>query len=370
MAAMKYKYTINGSLEDLDPVSKAVYDGLCNGEDKKVLANKFNMPIATVVNIKKKFKVGQKKNNSVVVPIEISDNFVEAAEEVAATIPVPKVRKKRKVLTDDDVATILDMLKDGYKPAEIAELAGVSVSTVRNIKSKNNLVKPRKVKEEKVENTFESSLIRIGGSVRAGLVSNRHKMPVDNYIFENEIDEKTMFDYDKLENTCRDFIKENIVFDKNGNATQSLVVYLTGIQCVLSSLIKVASEMKVNLTLRHYNHETDSYITQMIWNQFTGNLPRSINEILVNSLNSYMYNTSIHQLIEEKVLFKVTKVFYTDGKIDHSDIVLVSNIQDAFEVIKNIVGKGSSFTIYVNKYALNGDRFYDTGSIVSKIYVK
>ena len=88
-----------------------------------------------------------------------------------------------------------------------------------------------------------------------GLIKGRHEMPVENYIFENEI--KDVFDFVSIENQIENFIKEN--------KANKLIVYVTGLTCVTSALIKVCNKYNIKLILMHYNRESNNYIPQLIF---------------------------------------------------------------------------------------------------------
>lgn len=52
--------------------------------------------------------------------------------------------------------------------------------------------------------------------VKVGLINNRHPMPVQNYIFEKEIE--NVFDFESIKNEIKEFILEyvpQVIFSKN-----------------------------------------------------------------------------------------------------------------------------------------------------------
>ena len=63
--------------------------------------------------------------------------------------------------------------------------------------------------------------------VKVGLINNRHPMPVQNYIFEKEIE--NVFDFESIKQVC--------------------AVY------------------GVELTLMHYDRDTDEYVPQVIFSK-------------------------------------------------------------------------------------------------------
>lgn len=372
---MNTKFHFGVSVDEMDPVSRKVYEGLKAGESKKVLSNRYKMPISVVNAISKRFRTGQSTdivpafsvyNTTVQGPIheeKIRVSNVENPEsEFSEICEEVKSPKKKRFLTDEEKDTLMDLFRDGYTGGEIADLLGVSISTVYRIKNK-------KPKTEKKQQQM-SDLVQLSQSnIRVGLVADRHTMPVNDYIFKSSLDESLMFDYNRIENICREYIKDIIDFDTKGNAEQSLTVYVTGIQCVLSSLIKVTNEMKVNLTLRHYDSKSDSYHTHVIWDKFSNvNLPASISEMLVNSKNSFIYKCDINELINNKALVKVAKVYLdTDSKIKYQDIILCKDTSCAFEVMQDVLSNldrtdhTQKITMFASGYDYKNGKFVKNG---------
>ena len=99
--------------------------------------------------------------------------------------------------------------------------------------------------------------IPVSKYVTCGMVAERHDMPVKEYIFEN-IDYKTMFDYNQQLKIARQRIVE-IVQNEDGTRADGLFVYVTGLTCALSTIIRTCQELKLNLTLLHYNKSDGKY---------------------------------------------------------------------------------------------------------------
>ena len=72
-------------------------------------------------------------------------------------------------------------------------------------------------------------------------------------IFSNSIPDHTINDFEKLKRIETDFINKHLEKDENGKFTKTLVVYLTGLQSPLSTLIALSYEMNFNLHLMHYD---------------------------------------------------------------------------------------------------------------------
>ena len=375
---MNTKFHFGVSVEEMDPISRKVYEGLKAGESKKVLANRYKMPISTVNAISKRFRTGTGQDTEIVPAFSMysataEDPICKENIDVLETVAEEEVceeeaksPKKRKFLTDEEKQTVMEFFHDGYTGEEIAELLDVSISTIYRVKSKS-----KKLKSEKKQcNKKQPDLVPLSKSnIRVGLVADRHNMPVNDYIFKSALGEDLMFDYDKIENICREYIEDMIDFDEEGNAEQSLVVYVTGIQCVLSSLIKVTNEMRVNLTLRHYDSKTESYHTHVIWDRFNKvDLPPSISEMLVNSRNSFTYKCNVKELMDNKTLVKVAKVYKDiDGKTKYQDIILCKDTSCAFEVMQDVLSsldrsdRTQKIAMFASGYDFKNGKFIKNG---------
>lgn len=77
--------------------------------------------------------------------------------------------------------------------------------------------------------------------VKVGLINNRHPMPVQNYIFEKEIE--NVFDFESIKNEIKEFILEK------------------------AALVQVCAVYGVELTLMHYDRDTDEYVPQVIFSK-------------------------------------------------------------------------------------------------------
>lgn len=98
--------------------------------------------------------------------------------------------------------------------------------------------------------------------VKVGLINNRHPMPVQNYIFEKEIE--NVFDFESIKNEIKEFILEKVgvhtVLNHGINQTDSQSV-------VTAALVQVCAVYGVELTLMHYDRDTDEYVPQVIFSK-------------------------------------------------------------------------------------------------------
>jgi len=126
-----------------------------------------------------------------------------------------------------------------------------------------------------------------------GLISDRHNIPVGQYIFDI-FTQEMMFDYDEQYRIAQKFLDEYIGFNENGIPNRDLIVYLTGLQIALATVVKVCYDNKVNLTLKHYNNQTRVYHDQVIFDDFDNKASISPFYILLNSYK-YIYTYGIKE---------------------------------------------------------------------------
>ena len=114
-------------------------------------------------------------------------------------------------------------------------------------------------------------------TVTVGLIKGRHEMPVEKYIFNDEI--KDVFDFDFITQTIRDFIKNEVgvevIYGYGINQAylgdvdvykgkRALTVYVTGLTSVTAALIGICAENGIKLTLMHFDRDTNSYKEQRV----------------------------------------------------------------------------------------------------------
>ena len=367
-------YNFNAATaEELDPISKKIYDGLCNGENKKVLSNKYKVPMTAIIALQKRFKTGTIANSQIPEmeqETESDDKYkvIQIGNDSDSTKDTveTKSRKKRKTVHKEDIDLVIEFVKDGYTSKQIAELTNLSLATISRIRTNNRSeCRLSRANTEQIVTTEDhethSDIVPIGTSIRVGLVADRHNMPVNDFIFKTSLSKSIMFDYNRIEDICREYIDEMVDF-VNGKAQQKLIVYVTGIQCVLSSLIKVTNEKKVNLTLRHYDSDSNTYHTHVIWDQFGGSTPAEIDELLVNSKSSYTYKCDIKELIKNKTCIKVVEVHYNNDTVVYQDAYLVKSTDDMFMLVSDMMKKSDKdISIYAKGYDLIKGRFVLNG---------
>lgn len=119
--------------------------------------------------------------------------------------------------------------------------------------------------------------------ITVGLIRGRHNLPVDKYIFDNEL--SLPLDYQEIDKTIGSFISNEVgittaygmgidrepdygelVYDLVRVGSKELIVYVTGLTPVTASLIKICAKNGVSLTLMHYNPLSKEYLPQIIFN--------------------------------------------------------------------------------------------------------
>lgn len=110
-----------------------------------------------------------------------------------------------------------------------------------------------------------------------GLVAGRHEMPVSEYIFD-EI--KDVLDFSAMRSTISKFIVERVGVETSYGSginqndytavncfhgKRDLVVYVTGLTAAVAELISMCALNGINLTLMHYDRESESYKAQTIF---------------------------------------------------------------------------------------------------------
>lgn len=114
--------------------------------------------------------------------------------------------------------------------------------------------------------------------VVVGLIKGRHKMPVEDYIFNEAIED--VHDYESIRRHICKFIEKKINVRKsigvpiNGAdygdylifyGVYPLTVYVTGLTAVTAELIGVCARNGVALTLMNHDSSTGDYKEQVIF---------------------------------------------------------------------------------------------------------
>lgn len=285
--------------ENLDKTSKKILDELRDGDlSKKEIANKNGVTLAIVQRIAKNFNVGTvTKEKSKKKEKEKMKRDQKDEKDVQNSIRT----KSTKPISEDVVLRILELKEEQYSYRQISKELGISEATAYRYCKKFDMTESYKNKKDKVPSTekkksqkdskntksddkkksFDNTRI-----IKVGLIRNRHIMPVDNFIFDS-IPDDMIFDFDWMDKTVRNFILSNINFvtreDEVTVPDKKLYVYVTGLSSALASVIKICSELCINLTLFHFDTKSGSFLPQIIFENFKQSKNRMIGNIFKNN---------------------------------------------------------------------------------------
>ena len=430
--------------KDKEAISKKITDDILDPSNKltlKEIASKYKVDISLVMHIAKtKGRKALNKQNIEVDSNESEDTVITPVGSVSE-----KMRKKYTRITEDIVISILVDIDDGMSKKDVCEKYDISRSSLSRLLKKyeditndndtetTNEIEKEEVdetKEEKEEHVITDSIklsvikdLNMGKSpvyisskynismddissiskefgiqvkipvnniieikpnnipIEAGLIYDRHDMPVDKYIFtdvnDNGISEHLMFNYEEQDKICEEFILSNIGFKKTDNgyiAKTDLVVYITGLSCCIASIIKVAQQMHVNLTLKHYDFKTGRYIPQYIWTEFDSLCNSSPFDLLFKEPKNkvFLNNLTIDQL-SNGTYWCAKKVEYLSGKINEAEYYFSSSYEECMmlytKLSKDIMTDTSKkYGVFVIEGKMNRGNFYFIKKSYSKIY--
>ena len=324
-----------------------VIKDISNNVPKKDIANKYKISLGAVYKIydKHKFDTIFKMKNDiasrVTEAVKTGDSSKENEEAIIkaglniepieniSIIPIiadntddsniipikekPSKKKHSKITPEIRHGVIMDYFSPGKATySDLAELYEISYSSVsRIISSYRSLV------EDKKENvvilnpdTFDPKKIVVVDdttSVKLGLVADRHDMgAINDFVFES-LDETLMFDYARQYVIAEEAIKKHI---DGGN--KSLVVYATGLQSALTTVIKVCNDLNVPLTIMHYNTKEHTYIPQIV-SESPNKLiiPSEFDGILSRGVEVNIYNCTLEDIVKKKYdIPEVTECWY------------------------------------------------------------
>ena len=248
--------------------------------------------------------------NISIIPI-ITDNTDDSS--VMPIKEKPSKKKHSKITPEIRHGVIMDYFSPGKATySDLAELYEISYSSVsRIISSYRSLVEDKK--ENVVilnNNVFDPKKIVVVDdttSVKLGLVADRHDMgPINDFVFES-LDETLMFDYARQYVIAEEAIKKHI---DGGN--KSLVIYATGLQSALTTVIKVCNDLNVPLTIMHYNTKEHTYIPQVV-SESPNKLiiPSEFDGILSRGVEVNIYNCTLEDIVKKKYdIPEVTECWY------------------------------------------------------------
>lgn len=214
-------------------------------------------------------------------------------------------------------------------------------------------------------------------TVEAGLVADRHNMPVGRFIYPEALSQDLMFNYFEQERIAQDFLKANFDFDPDSNdkRIKVLKLYITGMQCAFAAVMKVCTEMGVNLVAMHYNSATGGYVPQYIVGQAeeTGAYVKGFDRILSQkSLNGdiLLFNCTYEDFSETNIdnfyileAAKMRNTSSTDNQKDESIIIVIKKREDIWKIYPTVLdhiidNDGLNLAVWVTTARIKENNLY------------
>ena len=302
---------------------------------------------------------------------------------------------KSRKLNDDIIKNITEDLKNGIPVSEIVNNYAISKSSVYNLRKKMredaektvtaepiNTTKPSvvnktdlnpepetKVAEAAPEEKPEPTPIKeVGPKPRISdnyaapkfspndfnkinnvqtfecALTERHDMPVKNSIFGRSVSPELMFDFELQKDIAKNYIKNNLSFNNDGSCSSKLVLYTSGLQCILSSTIAACAEMKIPLSVMHYNSKTNEYEEQEIFKTNRSELPTCITDLYPDAIYKiYKGNTSVfnapYVYLISNIVYKQMTTDSKENEIDSTNVFIFADKAQAIDFYKFEKGK-------------------------------
>lgn len=90
-----------------------------------------------------------------------------------------------------------------------------------------------------------------------GTCSGRHEMPVNEFIFNNAVEDVT--DVESINNTVKTVLDAKLGDDKN-----IIHLYVTGLTVLSMAVVKYCIDNQISLVLYHFDMATKSYYSQVV----------------------------------------------------------------------------------------------------------
>ena len=262
--ATKIKEEIGISLQTVYNILKSFYGEQQYEEKKAELAEKRKLQKGDKTEMARRNKPkngGQKRKSSIskIVTSKASNNsFKDLQKEINS--------KQEKI--EDRIAykkAMIETIKNEEKDFNKIEEPEIVKPNINNINTDTPISKCVKDSYTIFDiGRFQLEQINTSNGVECVLIGGRHDSPIDKCIFKHSLSNDMIFDYSTQEDIINNFINEECKDKK------SLIVYISGLQTTLASLIKVCFEKNISLTLMHYNGSESSakknvYTPQKIW---------------------------------------------------------------------------------------------------------
>jgi hypothetical protein len=149
-----------------------------------------------------------------------------------------------------------------------------------------------------------------------------------------------MFDFELQKDIAKNYIKNNLSFNKDGSCSSKLVLYTSGLQCILSSTIAACAEMKIPLSVMHYNSKTNEYEEQEIFKTDKSEIPTCISDLYPDAeYKIYKGNTSVFNapyvyLVSNVIYKQITTQQKQENEIDSTNVFIFADKKTAIDFYK------------------------------------
>lgn len=331
----------------------------CDGIAIRKVDNKYDIRSIDAIDVyksnKEAFDITDKKQNS---------------KEPTPIKKEETVKKDRRLkITKEIVIAVKQDLDAKVKYADIAANRKISISTIARIKSgqydhlldepetaqitvkeqhqeePTPIKKEETVKKDGTREKIQNVINKPKPVLECGLVKGRHNsIPTDLFVFNKSLSEELMFDYDKLDRICTEFIHNHIDFS-SGEPDKSIILYATGIQCAISSFIKICQELHISLTIAHYNFSSGEYFEQEIFNYEEDAYTKILGNIFSEYNEVYLYDCKLDVVLNENHnIYFVTTEYRKNGE-KYTEATISDDIYKAYEFYSSEVKRA----IYADK---------------------
>jgi uncharacterized protein (DUF433 family) len=312
-----------------DDIIKNITEDLKNGIPVSEIVNNYAISKSSVYNLRKKMQADAVKTPEATVKTTVKskpiDNTPPAVvkksdlkpEIKAETKPGPEIKPETK-----PIPTV------AVEPVPVKEVGPIRISDVYEAHkfSQNDFNKINNIQ------TFECAL------------TERHDMPVKNSIFGRSVSPELMFDFELQKDIAKNYIKNNLSFNKDGSCSSKLVLYTSGLQCILSSTIAACAEMKIPLSVMHYNSKTNEYEEQEIFKTDKSEIPTCISDLYPDAeYKIYKGNTSVfnapYVYLVSNIVYKQMTTQTQENEIYSTVVSIFADKNTAIEFYKFEKGK-------------------------------
>jgi Mor family transcriptional regulator len=351
-----------------------IFDDHTKGLTKDTLTEKYSINVKELdriirnISIVKDYKSGDFSQTQLAVNYNISDQTIRKIirDFYGGADKVPKNKHTR---VPHDVDAIMADYDNGMSYNEIGAKYGITRKQAYNVIYHYNATHNKNNEKEAADNESTNNetkdkyqlpivnsidfangtlvfndtplhkVIKYDNKIKIGMISGRHNMKeadINKYLFEGPISEDHIIDIEWQEKSINEFIDNNITFDDNGNSNEILEVYCTGLQVILSSIIKICGIRRVNLILMHYN------ITESMKSDAPSYFPQIVYDFTKNGINLNNDDYSI----SDKYGYT-----YPFSKIEsQGDIYL-------YDVDPSELNNSEVYSISINTHCSDSDRF-------------